>query len=532
MTQSLHSQARTTHLIREEIRNSTLPQAELARIYNVTRQTIRKWQDRDSTEDGSHRPNKMYTTLTPEQECIVVELRKTLLLPTDDLLSVVREFINPAVSRAGLGRCLRRYGVSDLRDLVPETAPAIATKKSFKDYEPGYIHIDIKYLPQMPDEQQRRYLFVAIDRATRWVYMEIYADQTDSSSTDFLLKVTKACPAKIIKLLTDNGSQFTDRFTSKTKKQATGQHVFDRLCDKLGIEHRLIPPRHPQTNGMVERFNGRISEIVKQARFTSAAELESTLRSYLKIYNHNIPQRALNHRTPVQAMKEWQEKKPDLFIKRVYNQAGLDKKPHPKNSKIKMQAHHIISADGMKKSGLSEKIKSFGYDINKLHNLVFLPCTLQGACYLGIQPHRGNHDFAIDENSYDDDSEPRKYHDLVAEHIHNLNMAISLECKGDNSAMPHRVAEELENLSIYILKMIQHKPKNAPLTRIALSFLKGGVGCGGVDSVSNHSNSRHCPVDRNHLFDPSSPKKSQAEGQKIEKIEYVITSEYKLEVGK
>jgi len=81
-----------------------LPQAELARPYNVTRQTIRKWQDRDSPDDGSHCPTTLKTTLTPEQELIVIELRKTLLLPTDDLLAVTREFINPAVSRAGLGR--------------------------------------------------------------------------------------------------------------------------------------------------------------------------------------------------------------------------------------------------------------------------------------------------------------------------------------------------------------------------------------------------------------------------------------------
>ena len=325
MTQALHSQARTTHLIREEIRNSTLPQAELARLYNVTRQTIRKWQDRESPVDGSHCPKTMKTTLTPDQELIVVELRKTLLLPTDDLLAVTREFINPAVSRAGLGRCLRRHGVSDLRDLVMEDSAAPAAKKTFKDYEPGFLHIDIKYLPQMPDETARRYLFVAIDRATRWVFIEIYADQTESSSVDFLAKVKAACPIKICKLLTDNGSQFTDRFTSKSKnKEPSGNHIFDRLCERFEIEHRLIPPRHPQTNGMVERFNGRISDIVNQTRFGSAAELESTLRNYVKIYNHNIPQRALKHQTPIQALKEWQEKRPTLFVKRVYNQTGLD----------------------------------------------------------------------------------------------------------------------------------------------------------------------------------------------------------------
>jgi Integrase core domain len=330
MTQALHSQARTTHLIRAEIRTSTLTQAALARLYNVSRQTVRKWQDRENPVDGSHCPNTMYTTLTPAQELIVVELRKTLLLPTDDLLVVTREFINPAVSRAGLGRCLRRHGVSDLRDLIAvQDGETPAAKKTFKHYEPGFLHMDIKYLPQMPDETDRRYLFVAIDRATRWVYMEIYADQTDDSSVDFLSKVKAACPIKIVKLLTDNGSQFTDRFTSKKKDDEgkripTGKHVFDVQCKKFEIEHRLIPPRHPQTNGMVERFNGRISDIVNQTRFDSASELESTLRNYAKIYNHSIPQRALKHQTPIQALKMWQEKKPDLFVKRVYNHTGLD----------------------------------------------------------------------------------------------------------------------------------------------------------------------------------------------------------------
>ena len=334
MTQALHSQARTTHLIRAEIRTSTLSQAALARLYNVSRQTVRKWQDRENPDDGSHCPNTMYTTLTPVQELIVVELRKTLLLPTDDLLVVTREFINPAVSRAGLGRCLRRHGVSDLRDLIAvQEAETPAAKKTFKNYEPGFLHMDIKYLPQMPDETDRRYLFVAIDRATRWVYLEIYADQTDDSSVDFLSKVKAACPVKIIKLLTDNGSQFTDRFTSKKKDSEgkripTGRHVFDVQCKKFEIEHRLIPPRHPQTNGMVERFNGRISDIVNQTRFGSASELESTLRSYAKIYNHSIPQRALKHQTPIQALKMWREKKPDLFVKRVYNHTGLDTYAH------------------------------------------------------------------------------------------------------------------------------------------------------------------------------------------------------------
>ena len=323
----VHAQARTTPRTRAEIKEASGSLAELAERYNISRSTARKWKGRDCPQDLSHRPHKLSTTLSPAQEAIAVELRRSTLLPLDDLVAVVREFIHPGVSRSGLDRCLRRHGVANLRQLqaqaladAGEVQPPV---KTFKDYEPGFVHMDIKYLPQMPDESQRRYLFVAIDRATRWVFMRIYADQSEVSSVDFLKRLERAAPMKIIKLLTDNGSQFTDRFTSK-KRESTGLHKFDVRCKALSIEHRLCPPRHPQTNGMVERFNGRISEVVNQTRFASAAQLEATLENYVKTYNHLIPQRALNHASPVQALKSWQAKKPELFVKRVYNQPGLD----------------------------------------------------------------------------------------------------------------------------------------------------------------------------------------------------------------
>ena len=52
--------------------------------------------------------------------------------------------------------------------------------------------------------------------------------------------------------------------------------------------------------------------------------MENTLISYLKLYNHHIPQRAIGTRTPIHALKEWQHAKPELLVKRVYTQARLD----------------------------------------------------------------------------------------------------------------------------------------------------------------------------------------------------------------
>jgi transposase InsO family protein len=321
----VHPQARTTPRTRAEIKASSASVAELAALYNVTEATVRKWKSREAPQDLSHRPHKLSTTLTPAQEAIVVELRRLILLPLDDLLVITREFIHPKASRSGIDRCLRRHGVANLRALQTElSGDAPALPKTFKDYEPGFVHVDIKYLPQMPDESVRRYLFVAIDRATRWVFLRIYANQSEASSADFLRRLQEAAPMKIKTVLTDNGSQFTDRFTRKSKTPS-GEHTFDRRCVEMGIEHRLCPPRHPQTNGMVERFNGRISEVIGQTRFKSAQELETTLMHYLATYNHRIPQRALDHLSPVQALKQWRARKPDLFVKRVYEQAGLDR---------------------------------------------------------------------------------------------------------------------------------------------------------------------------------------------------------------
>ena len=324
MNINLHKRARTTPAIREEIRHSALSERTLAQQYSISRATVRKWKKRDSTQDRSHRPHELHATLSPAEEAIVIELRKTLLLPLDDLLVVVREFIQPAMSRSALDRCLRRHGISSLNKLIPDEEGKTVQKKSFKAYEPGFVHVDVKYLPQMPDETARKYLFVAIDRATRWVYMEIRASKSADSAQGFLKNLIQKAPFILTKILTDNGKEFTDRFCASGQRQPTGNHVFDQVCAVHDIEHRLIKPKHPQTNGMVERFNGRIEEIIAQTRFNSATHLKDSLLKYNQLYNHHIAQKLLGHITPIQALKNWQKTHPDLFKKSVYNLTGPD----------------------------------------------------------------------------------------------------------------------------------------------------------------------------------------------------------------
>jgi transposase-like protein len=229
----LHKKARTTPEIRREIQASDLASSVLASKYGVCRHTIRKWRNRDSVEDASHRPHRIHATLNEAQEVIVVALRETLLLPLDDLLAVVREFVCPTLSRSALDRCLRRHGVSRLDELIAarEGDRLIATPKHkpFKDDELGFVHVDVKHLPRMPGDTRGRFLFAAIDRATRWVYLEVHASKEARVAAGFLKRLIDKAPFEIKKVLTDNGKEFTGRFCSTGKRKPTGRHPFDRV---------------------------------------------------------------------------------------------------------------------------------------------------------------------------------------------------------------------------------------------------------------------------------------------------------------
>ena len=111
----------------------------------------------------------------------------------------------------------------------------------------------------------------------------------------------------------------------RSGRGATGGHEFDTLCAALDIEHRPTPPKSPQTNGMVERFNGRSEDVLQSHHFQSGEELETTLHRYVWLYNQKLPQSALGSKTPLQAMKDWHKLKPELFKKQPCYLPGCDK---------------------------------------------------------------------------------------------------------------------------------------------------------------------------------------------------------------
>lgn len=306
MDLKLHANATTTPKTRAYIQASSASVAELASELGVSETTIRRWKGRANVEDRSHRPNRRHTSFDACEEEIAVELRSRLGLSIDDILEVVRRCVRADISRSSLHRCLRRHGVS---------ARPTAAKQAPQPFEPvafGFVHADLKHLTRIGG--RHAYVFVAIERVTSFVHVEIVEDRSADTIAACLQRFLLAFGYPVHTVLTDNGSEFTDRFGGArwtTRHRGTGKHAFDKVCAAHGIKHKLTRPYRPQTNGKVERFNRRLGEALASVpangknagrnRFTTHAERNAFIKTFVDNYNRTRL-RSLGYKAPLEEL--------------------------------------------------------------------------------------------------------------------------------------------------------------------------------------------------------------------------------------
>jgi transposase len=237
----IHPNARTTPAVRAEIARSSEPSGLLAQRYGVSTETIRKWRKRGTADclDRSARPHNLPWKATAEERAVVCLLRERTNFALDDLTFVVRHFL-PHLNRDSIWSILKAEGLNRRRPAASER-PARGTGK-FRDYDLGFIYIDIKQLPmlQTADFQRRkRYLFVAIDRFSRSVHLAVKDDMTTNSAVSFLREAAAAFAFRITHVLTDNGICFSP--------------TFEKACAELGAEYRHTRPYTPQTTDKIEQ---------------------------------------------------------------------------------------------------------------------------------------------------------------------------------------------------------------------------------------------------------------------------------------
>jgi len=280
-----------------------------AKQYNVSLSSVKRWSKRydgtwQSMLDKSHAPHSHPNRHTAEEERKIKKAFKKCY-ERYGWDGVYAELIKKHYTRSysGMIYAAKRIGLTD----KPKPKKKNKTIRRYPELTvPGEkVQIDVKEVPynclcgDALRNNRRFYQWTAIDECTRMRFVYAFEEHTPENTVKFLFMLLKAFPFKIKTIQTDNGTEFTYKFISDTRLSP-----LDIVLQKLGIRHKLIPPRTPWHNGKVERSHRNDQRYFYDwETFRNIDELNQKLKKHLE-WSNNKPMRTLGNLSPVQILKQ------------------------------------------------------------------------------------------------------------------------------------------------------------------------------------------------------------------------------------
>jgi transposase InsO family protein len=283
-----------------EVLNDGATVTDVARRYEVTRQTLHEWLRKYAQHglaglvDRSSRPASCPHQMPPEVEARIVAMRREHpgWGPRTILFWLEHEGVVPLPGRTSIERCLIRHGLVN-----PQ-----ARKRKRSDYKRWerartmeLWQMDVVGGVRIVDEGEAKIVSGLDDHSRFVVCARVVARATARPVCDALAFAMRAhgVPEQI---LTDNAKVFTARFGP-----GPGPVLFDRICVENGITHVLTAPRSPTTTGKVERWHKTLrSEFLNGKVFASLDDAQAELDAWVWHYNHERPHQSLGGRPPIE----------------------------------------------------------------------------------------------------------------------------------------------------------------------------------------------------------------------------------------
>ena len=254
--------------------------------------------------EKSHRPHSNPNRHTPKEERKIKDsFKKEYARYGWD--GVYSDLLRKGYTRSfsGMVYAARRIGLTEQKK--PQKKSRVQRRYP-ELLEPGEkVQIDVKEVPynclrgKVLRDGKHLYQWTAIDECTRMRFVYGFEEHTPENSVKFLKMLMKVFPFKIKTIQTDNGTEFTYKFISDDKISP-----FDKALSKLGIKHKLIPPRTPWHNGKVERSHRNDQRYFYDwETFRSVEDLNEKLAKHL-IWSNNKSMRTLGRKSPVQLLNE------------------------------------------------------------------------------------------------------------------------------------------------------------------------------------------------------------------------------------
>ena len=278
---------------------------EVAAAVGVSRQSVHAWMTRYLAEglaglaDKSHRPKSCPHQVTGDAEVVVAEMRRQH--PKWGAKRIRLELLRrprgvPVPSERTINRILTRQGLVSPR---PRKRP----RDSYRRWErPGPMQlwqIDIVGRVMIADERtgdlREAKVVTGVDDHSRYCVMAAVTERATGRAVCLALAAALRAFGVPEEILTDNGKQFTARFGRG------GEVLFDKICRKNGITHRLTAPATPTTTGKIERFHQTLRRelLNDHAHFSSVQAAQDAIDTWVREYNSDRPHQALDGRLPV-----------------------------------------------------------------------------------------------------------------------------------------------------------------------------------------------------------------------------------------
>ncbi len=173
--------------------------------------------------------------------------------------------------------------------------------------------------PLKKTRKGNKYILVVTDYLTKWPEAKAMKEATADNVIEFIYKriiCTHGCPQVI---LSDRGTHFRNK-------------LVDGLCEKFEIKHKLSSPYHPQTNGLVERFNRTLCESLAKVS-ENEDEWDKHINSVLFAYRtvkHNTTKKTPFYMVygreailPIEDFEPGEDFKEQAIISRTYDLINL-----------------------------------------------------------------------------------------------------------------------------------------------------------------------------------------------------------------
>jgi transposase InsO family protein len=291
------------------------PVSEVAVRYGVSRQSVYAWKARhaaagvDGLREASRRPRTSPSRLAAEAEALVCELRRAH--PRWGARRIAFEVAQRGTaggpSRATVHRVLVRNAM-----VTPQAQRHKRKYRRWARETPMALwQLDLVGGIYLADGRECKVLSGIDDHSRFVVCAAVLAVPSARAVADAFTAAMKTygVPAEV---LTDNGKQFTGRFT----KPRPAEVLFERVCREHGITAKLTRPYSPTTTGKVERWHQTLRRELLDAAgpFADLPSAQAAITAWVHAYNHARPHQALGMATPASLFRPGTQPGPVLAV--------------------------------------------------------------------------------------------------------------------------------------------------------------------------------------------------------------------------